>query len=96
MLRTLRTHDVLQPRQLALQNGLVEEQDRAERLVLRRGRYAPLNREMREEAFDLGLAEAAGMLALVKSDEAPGPVEVRLLGLEAVVPRTDLLSHDIE
>jgi hypothetical protein len=49
-----------------------------------------------EESLDLPSAKAAGMLTLIKPDEAPNPVRVRLLGLEAVVSRPDLLSHDIE
>ena len=96
MLRALRAHDVLQPRQLDLRNGLVKEQDRAERPVLRRRRDAPLNGEIREESLDLRSAQAAGMLMPMKPDEAPNPVGVRLPGLETVVSRPDLLSHDVE
>ena len=96
MLRTLRAHDVLQPWQLDLQNGLIKEQNCAERLVLRRRRYTPLNGEIRQESLDLRSAKAAGMLTLMKPDEAPNPVGVRLLGLETVVSRPDLLAHDIE
>jgi len=69
MLRTLRAHDVLQPWPPDLQNGVVKEQDRAERLVLRRRRYAPLNGEIREESLDLRSTQAAGMLTLMKPDE---------------------------
>ena len=50
---------------------------------------------MCEEALDVLSAEGSGMLTLVKSDEAPNPMGVSLLGLEAVVPRPNLLSHDL-
>jgi len=51
---------------------------------------------MCEEALDVLSAEGSGMLALVKSDEAPNPMGVSLLGLEAVVSRPNLLSHDLK
>ena len=54
VLRRAGANDVLEPRQLDLEYVAVQEQDRRQRLVLRRGRNPPFDREVRQEALDLG------------------------------------------
>jgi hypothetical protein len=50
----LRAHDAVEPRQLYLQHLLVEEQQRGQRLVLRRRRHLAVHGQVREERLDLG------------------------------------------
>jgi hypothetical protein len=62
----------------------VEEQGRAEGLVLRGGGRVTLHREMIGESGALGGAELAQVAAGVEGDEGAHPVEVRLLRAENV------------
>ena len=52
----------------------VEEEQRAQRHVLRRGRDPPLDGEVREELPYLLGAHLFGVALPVKEDEAPDPV----------------------
>jgi len=62
-------------------------EDGRERLVLRRGRNATLVSEVREEVADLFDAQLGGVALLVEEDEAPVPLDVSLLGADAIVKR---------
>ena len=92
----LRARRSLQPFQLSPEDGAIEEQDRAEGLVLRRGRDAKARGQGREESRDLGLGHGVGMAAAAEHDEAADPEDVGLLGARRVVARTDGLAHLIQ
>ena len=51
---------------------------------------------MREKCGDLGGAERARMTAAAELDEASDPVDVGLLGSEAIVPKADLFPDGAE
>jgi hypothetical protein len=75
---------------------LVQEQQRAQRLVLRRGRDVPAIRQMLEKPRHLGLPHLHRVPLPVEQDVPPDPPDIRLLGATAVVARTDGQAHTIE
>src|SRR6185312_9450578 len=75
---------------------LVEEEQRRERLVLRRSRDVALRREPAQERRHLGRAHRRGMALAMEAHEVPDPVPIRLLRAQAVMPRTDLLAHPLD
>src|SRR5690606_37234767 len=88
--------DIVEPRKLDAEHLLVEEQERALRLVLRRRGHAPLDRQRRQEGLDLACTESGRMAFAVEHDEAPDPVAVRLLGAKAVVLEPDPVTDAVE
>ena len=94
--RALGTHDAFHPRQLLLQDLPIKEEERRQRLVLRRRRAAPLGREMRKERFDFQPAHVARVALGVEVDEAAHPVQVRLLRAQAVVLHPQALAVLLE
>ena len=94
--RRLRTLDVPEPRQVALEHVAVEEENRALCEILRRCCDLALNSEVRQECLDLRGPKRLRMPLAVEEDEAFNPVHVRLLGPDAVVPEPDLVAHAIE
>jgi hypothetical protein len=81
----VRAFEAGERRDFELEHLAVEEHQRAEGLVLRRGRGATADREVVEEGRDLWGAELAGVTALVEADELARPVDVRLLRARGVV-----------
>ena len=62
VLRPLRAHHAVHPRQIGLQHLAVEKQQRGQRLVLRRGRHLSNCGEIGQESFNLRAAYLARML----------------------------------
>ena len=60
------------------------------------GRDFVLDGQRRQEGRDLAGAHLGGVPLAVEEDEPPDPVDVRLLGPPAVVPRADGLPNPIE
>ena len=75
---------------------LVEEDDSVERLILRRCRHLPLDRQMGQKLFDLGAAHAVGLPELMEPDECDDPSQIGLFGPVGVVQRSDLRSDLIQ
>lgn len=94
--QALRAHDPVEPRQGLLQHLLVQEQQRGERLILRRRRDVPLGGEMTQERSDLRRPQFAGMPLAGKEDKAPDPLDVTLLRAGAVMQPPDRVSNLIE
>ena len=92
----LRAHDVLHPAKFLPKNLLVEKQNRAQGLILRRRRHVAGHGKMREERLNLDLAHFARVPLAVEDDEAANPVGVSLLGADAVVAHPDRVTHPIE
>lgn len=69
----------------AMEDGIIEEQERAEGLVLGRGGDRAANGERGQEGGDRGLAEEVGMLLVVEDDEPTDPVGVGFFGAGAEV-----------
>jgi hypothetical protein len=74
----LRVHDAVQPRDLLTKHLAVQEQQRAQRLVLGGGRHLSLNGERRQELCDLGCSHLRRMTLPVKQDMTADPRDVRL------------------
>src|SRR5205814_2323168 len=82
-----RSDDVVDPRQRIIQNMPVKENQRAERLRLRRCTDFSLDRQMREKRVDLLGSHRGRMTLSMKEDETPRPADVRLFRAAAVVTR---------
>jgi len=83
--RALGPDHAIKPGQVLLQDVAVEEQERAQRLVLGGGRDFALDGQGTEEARDLGGAHVGGMALAVEEDVPADPSDVRLLGAAAAV-----------
>jgi hypothetical protein len=59
---------------------LVQEQQRAQGLVLRAGRNVPVRCQIGQELLDFATAHVARMASLVELNEADDPFDVALLG----------------
>lgn len=68
--------DVVHPVELACEHFLVQEQNRAKRLILSGWRNMLLNSEMREKSGDLLLPHLERMALAMKQNNAPNPLEV--------------------
>jgi len=95
-LRSLRTHDVLQPPRLTAQDVLVQEQHRRQCLVLSRSAHMTLDGERAEKLPDLGLAHLRRVPIAVVQNEASDPAHTRLLGPVAVMQRTNRVADLVE
>ena len=88
--------DLVHPRQLDLQDCLVQEEERGKGLVLRRGRHVAVVGQGRKEGGDVFGTEIAGMPSSVEMDVATNPVDVRLFRAAAVVQRTNAVTHLVQ
>ena len=70
---TLRADDAVDESQLAAQHLAIEKQQRGERLILRRAADMEVDREARQEAVDLLLAEFGGVPLAMKDNEPLDP-----------------------
>lgn len=66
--------------------SLVEEEQGAQRLVLRRGQDPPHCRQVREVLPDLVRAHLAGVSLRVEEDESLNRLGLSLLGADAIMP----------
>jgi hypothetical protein len=95
-LRPLGTDHRRQPRQVDLEHVAIEEQDRCQRLVLRRRGNLAGYSERGQKLLDFRRSHRSRMTAVVEPDEATNPVQVCLLGPIAHVTSTDLEFHLIK
>jgi len=92
----LRALDTRKPWQFGAENFLVEKEDGALGLVLRRGGDVVRNCEVRQERFDLHGAELQRMSLVVEDDKSFNPVGIRGLGAEAVMSEPNSLANACE
>ena len=85
----LRTHDVLQPADVLLQDLLIQKQESASGLTLRGGGHLALDGQMRQELVHVLYAHVAGMALAVKHDKAFDPTQIGCFGAYALVPGTN-------
>ena len=88
--------DLLEPGELAAEDLAIEEEKRAEGLVLGGGADVPVRGEVAEVARDLRGAEAVGVALAVEEDEAADPGDVGLLGARAEVARVQNAADAVE
>lgn len=77
--RRSRGSNVVQPRQLGAEHLLVEQAQRASRLVLRHRSDTIAHRKRRQEGFDFGCPEQRRVALAMKIDEAFNPAAAGLL-----------------
>jgi hypothetical protein len=70
--------------ELSVEYLLIKKKQSAERLILGRGRYVAINREIAEEGADFVFSHLGGMTFVVEEDETADPIYVGLLGSDAV------------
>ena len=95
-LRAAGARDPLERLELEAEHLAIQEEDRRERLVLRRCRDATLVGERGEERDDMLRAQLAGMAPAVEADEALHPLRIGALGAQAVVAQADALAQGFE
>ena len=88
-------NNLLQPRQLNLQDHFVQRPDGRLRLPLCRRGNMPFHCQVSQKGSHFCCTEFAGKALAVKVDEAPDPVPVGFLGADLVVSNLNLLPQSI-
>jgi hypothetical protein len=96
VLRALCALHALDPGQVLFQYFAIQEENGVQRLVLGRSGDIAADGEVSEERAEMLRAELAGMTFAMKEDVAANPVQIGLLGANAVVLDTDDVAHLIE
>jgi len=91
-----RTDELVDALELAPEDGAVQEQQGAQRLVLGRCQDAAADREVGEEGNDLARAHFVRVALPVEEDEAADPGDVGRLGARAQVPEAGRLADAVE
>lgn len=89
-------YDVAQPRQVDIQYSPIKKQQCTLGLVLGRRRHPAHHGQMRQKRLDLGRAHVPRVPLAVEQDEPTYPIDVRILGTDAVVQPPDAGTHLIQ
>ena len=65
-------------------------------LILRRSGNAAVDRQMSQKAFDFGRLHLPGVAFAVKEDKAADPLDVSVLGADAVMLEPDAIPHLVQ
>ena len=95
-LRALGADDLVHPREIDCQDLPVQEEQGAQRLVLRGRGDLPLDCEGAQEARDFGRPHVGGVALVVEEDVAADPRDVGLLGAAAVMSGADGYADAVE
>src|SRR5437667_4815914 len=88
--------DVFNPAHLLFEDLLVKKQDRAEGLILGRGRHVTNSRQVRKKLCDLGCAHLVRMTQMMKPDKALDPVAIRSFRSQTVVFKAQNVERLVE
>ena len=94
--RHLRVPDAIEQRQFARQHLAIEEQQRALSLVLRRSGYLQIDGKVGQKRFNVCTRQIRRMAIAMKANEAFDPVDICLLGAQAVVLEADSVADLVE
>src|SRR5262249_29709415 len=94
--RPPRADNGVQIGQLLDEDVAIEEEKRGQRLRLGGRADGAVHGEVRDERIDLDGAHFRRVALAVKEDVAADPADVRLLGAQAVVARTDRVANAVE
>ena len=94
--RCFRAFDTLEPSDLLFEHLFVEEKERAQRLVLRRGGDLSIPRQVRKEIAHFGLRHLTRMPFAMVQNESANPIRISLLRTQAVMLATNDIAHLIE
>lgn len=95
-LRTARPNHAVHPWQLDLQDLLIKEENRRQRLVLRGGRNIPAHRQVTQESLDFRASHLLRMAILVEANIALDPLQIDSFGANRIVSKANLLAYLIE
>jgi hypothetical protein len=96
VLRSLCALNALDPRQVLFQYFAIQEEDGVQRLILRGCGDFAADGEVAEEGAEVIGAQLARVAFAVEEDVATDPLQIRLLGSDAVVLDPDDVAHPIE
>jgi hypothetical protein len=94
--RTFDPLHVVDEIEFAIEHLLVEKKQRGESLVLSRGGNVFLGGQMSQECGDFRFAHFFWMAFAVKENKAPAPIDVGLLGADAVMLQAQLPADAVE
>ena len=94
--RALGPDDLVHPREIDCQDLPVQEEQGAQRFVLRGRGDLPLDREGTQEARDFGRPHVGGVALVVEEDVATDPRDIGLLGAAAVMSGADGCADAVE
>jgi hypothetical protein len=94
--RHLGASDAIEQWQLVRQHLPVKEQQRALRLVLRRSSNLQIDSQVSQKRFDVRTRQIRRMAIAMKANEAFDPVDIRLLGAQAVVLEADPVANLVD
>jgi hypothetical protein len=94
--RTFGADHAFNQARLDLEHISIKEEQCGERLILGGGRNVPVNGQMREKGVDLGGAHLQRVTFVVEEDEALDPIDVGVLGADAVVTNAAGLADPVE
>jgi hypothetical protein len=92
----LGAYDAIEPREVHLQHVAVQEQQRAQGLVLGRGRDVAIDSQRGQEPRDLRGAHLGGVALVVEEDIALDPPDIGVFGSVAVVAGLDGATDPVE
>jgi hypothetical protein len=96
MLRPLCALNAFDPRLVLFQYFAIKEEDGVQRLILRGRGDIAADGEVAEEGAQVIGAQLAGMALAMEEDVTANPLQIGLLGSDAVVLDTDDVAHLIE
>ncbi len=82
--------------ELSLEDVAVEKEERAEGLILSGGGDGTIDGEMAQEGSDFAFTHHVRMAFAMEEDEAANPIEVSLLGAQAVVLHAQMPADTVE
>src|SRR5580765_5057556 len=94
--RTLRAHNLVQPRQFDPKHFAIQIQQRGEGLVLRRRGDIAFGGQAAQKRLDLCRSQLPRMTLAIRENEPPYPSHVRLLCTQAVVFDTQLAPNFVQ
>ena len=89
-------HHLVEPGQIDFQNLLVQVQKCRLGLILRGGGHIALHRQMAQKRLHLRHAHITRVALAMKQHKAARPIDIRLLGANAVMPRAQVNAHALE
>jgi hypothetical protein len=82
--------------EFAVEHLLIKKKQSAECLILGRGRHVATNREMAEKGADFFFTHSVRVTFVVKENVTPDPIDVGLLGSDAVAFNAQMPTDAVE
>jgi len=95
-LRHARARHAIDRAKIDREDFAIQEEKRAQRLILCRPAHVLIHGEPRQERADIGRAKLLRMLFVMEHDVPSNPVRVRFLGSTAIVPRANSVPDAVD